>query len=413
MRVGKSPVCKLLIGIVTLLFFSISATRVQAFTNGQNGSLEIGQKDFTSRFSATSQRGLSVPNSAIFDSSGNLWIADTYNNRVLEFQPPFANWENASVVLGHPDFITKTSPNSRSTLAGPTSLAFDPSGNLFVADSLKNRVAEFRPPFTNGEDPSVIIGQKGLSANQIATRTVNQSILINPQALTFNSGNLWVADSADSRILEFVPPFVNGMGASLVIGQPNFFRSQPGAPVNASDLQAPSGVTFDSSGSLWVADSTNNRVLQFKAPFSTGESASLVLGQSSFNNRLPGVSQSSLQHPRGLAFDSSGVLWVADDQNNRVLRFDTPFASGMAATLVLGQAGFTTRTAEVSASTLAVPSGLVFDSSGNLWVADAVNSRVIEFSSTTVPEFPTASIAVVALVSLAAVALVTRKLSLR
>lgn len=62
-------------------------------------------------------------------------------------------------------------------------------------------------------------------------------------------------------------------------------------------------------------------VLEYTSPFSTGMSASLVIGQSSFTTGEPAASANGLGEPRGAAFDPSGNLWVADSVNNRVLEY--------------------------------------------------------------------------------------------
>lgn len=132
--------------------------------------------------------------------------------------------------------------------------------------------------------------------------------------------------------------------------------------------------------------------------FVGGQAASLVLGQGNFTNRPstpPTVTtQSVLAVPQGVAFDSRGDLWVAEEANNRVLEFScTATAScvnGNEAVLVIGQSNFTTYAGATTQNGFIYPVGLAFDSSGNLWVADKGNSRVLEFASTMspIPEFP-------------------------
>jgi sugar lactone lactonase YvrE len=170
-----------------------------------------------------------------------------------------------------------------------------------------------------------------------------------------------------------------GQPASLVIGQSSFTTStckQGGH----RELCDPFGSAFDSSGNLWVADTGNSRVLEFKPPFSNGQSPSLVIGQSSFNTNACSTTQSGVC-PIGLAFDSSGNLWVADFSNSRVLEFKPPFSNGQLASLIIGQSSFTTNACSATQSGLCGPQGLAFDSSGNLWVVHEGNNRVLEFAA--------------------------------
>jgi hypothetical protein len=96
---------------------------------------------------------------------------------------------------------------------------------------------------------------------------------------------------------------------------------------------------------------------------------------------LGGVSASSLCRPIGV-FDAAGNLYVADENNHRVLEYDTPLTTDTVADRVFGQGGsFTTGTCGISASGLCNPSGVAVDAAGNLYVADANNSRVLEYNS--------------------------------
>ena len=139
------------------------------------------------------------------------------------------------------------------------------------------------------------------------------------------------------------------MGASLVVGQPNFVSG--GSATTASTFNFPVGIAFDGSGNLWVGDTTNNRVLEFQPAFATGMSASLVLGQANFTSSGTATTQNGLFNPFGVGFDSSGNLGVADFGNNRTLGFAPPFSTDQNASLVLGQANFTSSAkAETAAS---------------------------------------------------------------
>ncbi len=248
-----------------------------------------------------------------------------------------------------------------------------------MVDSYNNRILEFQPPFTNGEPASLVLGSDSFT---VTTRTLNQSSLGFSTDLAFDSsGNLWVTDDGHNRVVEFQKGagFSNGQAASLVLGQPDF--SHDAAASTDTGMFFPSGLAFDSSGNLWVADTGNNRILKFLkgAGFTDGEAASVVIGQSTFGTSTSAISQTGLNQPYGLAFDKAGNLWVADSENNRVLRYDSPFMDGEGASLVIGATGYTDSIDATQQNGLVVPRALAFDSAGNLLVADPGNNRVIEF----------------------------------
>ena len=214
--------------------------------------------------------------------------------------------------------------------------------------------------------------------------------------------------------------------ADVVIGQPDAYSSNctstqtglcfcsaglnglcSGTGKNAQAVGG--GVAVDMAGNLYVADTGNNRVLEFNSPFSgtvlAGQSANLVFGQgtsftanactSSAVSKAPKTSVSGLCAPTGVALDSTGNLYVADSINNRVLEYDTPLAktsvpgSGDAKPdAVFGQHGsFSLDSCNdgvaagdahgLGPDSLCGPQGLAVDLTGNLYVADQMNNRVL------------------------------------
>ncbi len=337
--------------------------------------------------------GCGTSNSTVASAVSGVAVADTNNYRVLIYPTPVTTNESATIVLGQGD-LTHGSFNSvaANTLNGPAALAKDAAGNLYVADSGYCRVLQYQPPFTSAMNASLVIGQSSFASTPNCTDTATGMGSTSSVAID-GKGNLWVADVSNARVLEYVPPFSNGMAATLAIGQTSTGTATicyEQAP-SASTLCDPSALSFDSKGNLWVSDSNFNRVLEFVPPFSTGMSASLELGQplaTAFTSSVTQIqipSASSLTSPVGLTFDSKGNLWVADHGNNRVLEYVEPFTSGMAATTVVGQPNFTQVAANQNATnsaanTLSSPFGVSFDSSGNLVVTDAYNNRVLIFA---------------------------------
>jgi sugar lactone lactonase YvrE len=398
------------LGLLSVLLLAF-APHAFARSNGQAANLVLGQANFVSNNTVATQTELDLPNAVTFDSSGNLWVADQNNNRVLEYKAPFSTHEAASLVIGQSSFTGSVAATSSTGLSGPTGLAFDSSGNLWVVDNGNSRVLEYTTPFSTSEAAALVIGQSSFTSSDYAD--TNSTGLSYPTGLAFDSGgNLWVADQENDRVLEYKTPLSTHEAASLVIGQPDFTSSDTGATTQ-TNLNGVKALAFDSSGNLWVVDFRQSRVLEFTTPFSTHEAASLVIGQPSFTSRdcaftsTCAASPTNLFDPNALAFDSSGNLWVADGDNNRVLEYAAPFSTHEAASLVIGQSSFTSSVAATTSTGLSSPEALTFDSGGNLWVADSSNSRVLQFggsvttTTSTTPEFPALAVPIVFTVLLA------------
>lgn len=366
------------------VFFVVLLLPLAAVANAcaycEGASLVLGQSDFGSSSPATSATGEHGPVAVAFDSQGDLWVAESHNNRVIEYATPFSSGEAASLVLGQPSLITNASGTSATKEYLPVGLAFDSHGNLWVADLGNNRVLEYSAPFSSGEAATVVIGQPNFDSSTCILSDVGECA---PVSLAFDlHGNLWVADYGYNRVLEYSYPFSTGEAADLVLGQSTFTTDAWDA--SAIGENGPSAIAFDPQGNLWVVDN-NNRVVEYAAPFSICEAASVVLGQPNFTGSDFATSATGEYLPEGLAFDLEGNLWVADFGNNRVIGYETPFTNGEAASLVLGQPGFTSRAYGTSVVSEHGPSGIAFDSHGNLWVADYVNNRVLEYRDATPP----------------------------
>jgi sugar lactone lactonase YvrE len=314
------------------------------------------------------------PTAVAFDSKGDLWVVDNSNNRVLEYEPPFPAFaEAASLVIGQTSLTGSGDSSPAGSLFGPTGLAFDPSGNLWVVDSGNNRVLEFKSPFSNGELASIVIGQPTFGG-YIGTTTAGG--LNDPSYLAFDpSGNLWVTDQGNNRVLEFTTPFSTGEKALRVIGQENFTAFAPASTVSARSLFEPLGIAFDSKGDLWLVDSGDNRVLEYSYldfvppyPFEDA-AASTVIGQTSLNG------SSTELNAYAIAFDSSGNLWISDGVSG-VAEALAPLSTGEVVTQVIGPKTFTSE--EVS---LQDPQGLTLDAGNNVWVADYDHGRVVVYGS--------------------------------
>lgn len=297
-----------------------------------------------------------------------------------------ANGEPATLVLGQTNFTSKNGATTQSGIREPFGIAVDPVTNkVFVADSFNNRVLRFASLATlqNGSAAETVLGQADFTSHIAA---VTQSGMYNPFDLAIDiHGTLWVADTGNNRILRFdaAASKANGANADGVLGQTDFTSNT--WAITQSRMFWPVGVTVDTQGTLWVVDTDNIRILRFDtaAGKANGANADGVLGQANFTSNTNATSQSGMYYPYKAAIDTHGTLWVADYGNHRVLRFDAAAskANGADADGVLGQSNFTSRLTAVTQSGMFGPSGLAVDSNGTLWVADGNNSRILRFAA--------------------------------
>ncbi len=329
------------------------------------------------------------PNAVATDSLGNVWVADTYDNRIEEFSST-GQFIRQVGSLGSGD----------GQLHYPTGIAVDTSDNVWVADTNNDRIEEFS---SNGAYISQV--SLGIAA---------------PQSIAIDaSGNIFVAHFSpvpNSSVEEFT-------SSEALITQ--FGSSGKGT----GQIESPQGIAVDAFGNVWVADRGNNRIEEFSLVVPEPSSWLLaVMGLMVFAafrcrrllpvfrqqrlrphfmpSRIPrslialtilalgfvltaapaqaeyqfvqafgsyGSGDGQLAQPSGLAVDSAGNVWVADTNNNRIDEFSSSGAYiQQFGTYGTGNGQFTS------------PTGIAIDSSDNIWVADAppFTNRIQEFSNT-------------------------------
>jgi sugar lactone lactonase YvrE len=305
-------------------------------------------------------------------------------------------------VLGQPD-LDSTGANrgtgiAADTLKKPHAIAVDAAGNVWVADSFNHRVLRYSGNLTNGMAADLVLGQSDTASGMPNRgRKTAQNSLCCPRGIAIDrQGNVWVADYGNHRVLRFPGNHLeNGTNADLEFGQKDFVSSSynrnnsKGQP-SAATLACPNSISVDPDDNVWVSDSGNCRILRYRPVLMNGMAADLVLGQADFKsgngkNKKQPTSPASLYFPNGISTDAYG-LWAADEFDHRVLRYLKPYKNGMDAALLIGQPDLTANLpnrngAAATDSTLYRPTSAASDVSGNLWVTDSYNNRVTCYRS--------------------------------
>jgi sugar lactone lactonase YvrE len=245
-------------------------------------------------------------------------------------------------------------------------------------------VTAFALTLTNFQAASLVLGQPNFTSGGAGLSATRMSF---PQkaAVDPTTGKVFVTERNNHRVLRFAggTALVNGAAAEAVLGQPNFTSDT--AATTQNGMNTPNDVFVDAAGRLWVAEEGNHRVLRFDnaAGKANGANANGVLGQPNFTSNAAATTQSGMNTPQGVFVDAAGRLWVADAFNHRVLRFDNAAgkANGANANGVLGQPTFTSNAAATTQSGMLVPGGVFVDAAGRLWVAEFGNHRVLRFDN--------------------------------
>ena len=358
-----------------------------AKVNGAPANKLLGQLTFNANLSAIGQNRFNRPYKAAVENGG-LWVGDTGNYRVLYFAAAGSKSAggNADLVLGQQDFTSFNPTISPGALMTASTVAAS-AGRVWIGDV--GRVVRHDAAATkgNGTDADGVLGR-----NSLASPFISYALDVQVDSI---SGKLFVVDSTGNRVLRFpsARSLTEDSVPEAVLGQPDLTTTTPGT--TAAKMRSPSRVAFDVLGNLWVADSSNHRVLRFAnaATAPTGTAAVQVLGQANFTDGASSLSATRLNNPSGLAAEWGlnanfqlvvRRLWVSDRNNHRVLRFESPLSlgNGGAASGVFGAANLTTAgTSAVTASGIYNPGPLTMDAVGRLWVSDAGHNRVLRFDS--------------------------------
>jgi uncharacterized protein (TIGR03437 family) len=303
------------------------------------------------------------------DKDGNIYIPDKANYRVRKID------RNGIIITvagnGTPGFSGNNGPAIQGQLDFPTSVAVDAAGNLYIVDEFNNRVRKVSPA---GIITTVVgVGSSGqceLGGNggpaALAQLCLPGGLAIGPD------GSLYISDTFNQQVRRVSPNGIITAFAGLGFGNTEESFGGDGGPAAQASLFQPAGLAFDSNGNLYIADEYNHRIRKVTPAGIISTVAGK--GDEGFAGDGQQAIAATLNHPTDVAVDAAGNLYIADQYNNRVRKV-TP--DGIITTVAgNGVHGFGGDGGPPLQAALDYPSGITFDLQGNLLIVDHHNMRL-------------------------------------
>jgi sugar lactone lactonase YvrE len=292
---------------------------------------------------------LSSPEGLAVDVAGNLFIVDTGNFRVRKVTP---DGVIRTVAGNGTDGFSEEGVQATSSPLMPSRIAADRSGNIFIADTWVFIVRKVTP---DGVIRTVAGGMRAFSDDETGV-AVDES------------GNLFIANYGDRRVYKVTPD-----GASRTVagtGESRF--SGDDGPAASAQLAHPRDVAVDGSGNIFIvdADYDNNRVRKV----TPDGVIRTVAGGGRESSGDGGPATSAQLSTGGVAVDGAGNLFISDPGNHRVRKVTT---EGLISTVVgNGQFGYSGDGGSATAAQLGYPGGLAVDGAGNLFISDSGSDSI-------------------------------------
>ncbi|MGO9096393.1 MAG: hypothetical protein ACLQGV_14380 [Bryobacteraceae bacterium] len=347
---GASRVCLLLAVLAT--FTANSQTISTVAGSGSYG--------FSGDNGAATSGSIDTAYAVVADAQGNIFIADTRNQRVRKIS-------NGTITTvagnGQEGFSGDGGPGPSAQLSFPRGLALDGQGNLYISDSGNCRIRKLS---ANGTISTIAgTGIPGFAGDDGLATGAQLSY---PHGLAMDSsGNLYVADSWNYVIRKITPAgtiqTVAGNGSCGPFGD--------GGPASAASLGVIDGLALDTQGNLYLSDPYQHTIREVNA----GGTISTVAG-GGFGPASDGgpASAATLAYPKGLAVDDQNNLLVADSLNHRVRKVvPGSFIDTLAGS---GAPGYSGDGGEATAAQLNSPYSVGMDPRGSLYISDLWNYRV-------------------------------------
>jgi len=250
---------------------------------------------------------LAAPAGLVYDAAGNLYIASLNQNVIRKVD--LKGIITTVAGTGDQGFAGDGGAAISAILDSPAGIALDAAGNLYIADTRNHRIREV----VAATGIITTIAGTGVKSFSGDGGAATAATFANPQALAFDSaGNLYIADTGNHRIRK-----ITGGTITTVAGDGEQIFTGDGGAATAAGLDSPGGLALDASNNLYIGDTHNQRVRVVSA------TTAIITtfagnGSKSFSGDSGAASAAALARPRGLAFDATGVLYIADTDNNRV-----------------------------------------------------------------------------------------------
>ena len=307
------------------------------------------------------QAQLNKPEGLAVDASGDLFIADSGNNRIREVTTDGKIQTIAGI--GMAGFYGDLGPATQAMLNAPAGVAVDASGNVYIADSGNHSIREV---LTSGI--ITIIAGNSYPGNAGDTGPATGANLYDPQDVALGpNGSVYIADTGNSRIRRVdADGIINTVAGSSTVG-----FSGDGGPANAASLTTPYAVAVDAPGNYYIADLGNNniRMVNNKAIISTIAGT----GAPGFSGDGGSATKAALNQPGGVAVDAAGNIYIADQWNLRIRKIASSNINTVAGNGLFSYSGDGGPAAQAE---LYSPQGVAIDSAGNLYIADSHNGVV-------------------------------------